>query len=60
MKKSYGDLMGRVPAEAAKYAVGGIPVLGSLGLVALMRILRLKSYGPGLGSLGEEIDKEVP
>ena len=59
-EKSYDDLMGWVPAEAAKYAVGGIPVLGALGVVALMWILRLKSYGPGLGGLTEEVDKEVP
>ncbi|CAM9963472.1 unnamed protein product, partial [Laminaria digitata] len=57
---SYGDLMGRVPAGTDVYAVALIPVLGAVGVVGIMRALKLNSYGPGLGGLTEEVDKQVP
>ncbi|CAN0004145.1 unnamed protein product, partial [Hapterophycus canaliculatus] len=37
-----------------------IPVLGALGVVSMMWLLQLKSYGPGLGGLTEEVDRQVP
>lgn len=57
---SYGDLIGRVPAGTAVYAVALIPVLGAVGVVGIMRALKLNSYGPGLGGLTEEVDKQMP
>lgn len=58
---SYTDLIASVPAGAASTYVGAsIPVLGALGVVSMMWLLQLKSYGPGLGGLTEEVDRQVP
>lgn len=58
---SYTDLIGSVPSGAASTYVGAfIPVLGAMGVVSVMWALQLKSYGPGLGGLTEEVDRQVP
>ncbi len=58
---TYTDLIGRAPPGAAATLVGAsIPVLGALGVVSLMWLMKLKSYGPGLGGLTEEVDRQVP
>lgn len=60
-KFSYDNLISRVPAGAASTYIGAvIPVLGAIGVVSLMSLLRLKDYGPGLGGLTEEVDRQVP
>ncbi|CAM9413238.1 unnamed protein product [Scytosiphon promiscuus] len=57
-----GDLLGRFPpgGAASTYVGAFIPVLGALGVVSMMWLLQLKSYGPGLGGLTEEVDRQVP
>lgn len=60
-KFSYDDLLGRVPPGATSTYIGAvIPVLGAIGVVSLMWVLQLKSFGPGLGGLTEEVDRQVP
>lgn len=59
-RASYVDLIGLVPPSASAYAMAFIPVLGAVGVVTVMSLMRLKSYGPGLGGLTEEVDKQVP
>lgn len=57
----YTDLIGSVPSGATSTYVGAfIPVLGALGVVSVMWLMQLKSYGPGLGGLTEEVDRQVP
>lgn len=58
---SYTDLIARVtPGAASTYVGAFIPVLGALGVVSFMWLLQLESYGPGLGGLTEEVDRQVP
>lgn len=57
---TYVDLIERFSANSSAIVGAFIPVMGAIAVVSLMRILRLKSYGPGLGGLTEEVDKQVP
>lgn len=57
---TYGNIVGRFPASASGTVSAFVPVIGALAVVSIMKLLRLKSYGPGLGGLTEEVDKQVP
>lgn len=50
----------RLAPATYKIAAGFIPIIGALAVVSIMKVLKLDSYGPGLGGLTEEVDKQLP
>ncbi|CAM9628509.1 unnamed protein product [Choristocarpus tenellus] len=57
---SYGDLVGIFPVKFAPLVAALVPVLGGAGVVLLKHLMALKSFGPGLSGLTEEVDRQTP
>lgn len=57
---TFGGLVSQFPERVTALVAGSVPLLGATAVVAVMKLLRLESYGPGLGGLTKEVEKQVP
>lgn len=57
---TFGGLVSRFPERVTAFVAGSVPLLGAIAVVSVMKLLRLESYGPGLGGLTKEVEKQVP
>jgi hypothetical protein len=59
-KNLYGDFVGAFPIGASQLVVLLIPLLGALGVVLVKNVVPKRDFGPGIGGLIEEVDRQVP
>jgi H+/Cl- antiporter ClcA len=59
-KHLYGDFVGIFPINISQLVVLLIPLLGALGVVLVKNLVPKRDFGPGIGGLIEEVDRQVP
>jgi hypothetical protein len=59
-KNLYGDFVGFFPINVSQLVVLLIPLLGALGVVLVKNMVPKRDFGPGIGGLIEEVDRQVP